>query len=62
VHVGYAKEPVSYEISLFVQKELDIRGSRNALKEFVDVIAMIECGALPLHAVITHTVPLAKNR
>src|SRR5580765_6068610 len=31
VYIGYAKEPVSYETRLFVQKELDILGSRNAL-------------------------------
>jgi threonine dehydrogenase-like Zn-dependent dehydrogenase len=29
VYIGYAKEPVSYETRLFVQKELDILGSRN---------------------------------
>ena len=33
VYIGYAKEPVSYETKLFVQKELDILGSRNALPE-----------------------------
>ena len=31
VYIGYAKEPVAYETRLFVQKELDILGSRNAL-------------------------------
>src|SRR5207248_1038351 len=30
VYVGYAKEPVSYETRHFVQKKLDILGSRNA--------------------------------
>ncbi len=30
VYIGYAKEPVAYETRLFVQKELDIMGSRNA--------------------------------
>jgi hypothetical protein len=33
VYIGYAKEPVAYETRLFVQKELDILGSRNALPE-----------------------------
>ena len=33
VYIGYAKEPVSYETRLFVQKELDVLGSRNALPE-----------------------------
>jgi threonine dehydrogenase-like Zn-dependent dehydrogenase len=31
VYIGYAKEPVAYETKLFVQKEIDILGSRNAL-------------------------------
>lgn len=30
VYIGYPKEPVSYETKLFVQKELDVLGSRNA--------------------------------
>ena len=34
VYIGHAKEPVSYETRLFVQKELDILGSRNAQLEF----------------------------
>jgi 2-desacetyl-2-hydroxyethyl bacteriochlorophyllide A dehydrogenase len=60
VYIGYAKEPVSYETKLFVQKELDICGSRNALGEFADVIAMLEHGAFPVDAMITHTVPFTK--
>jgi threonine dehydrogenase-like Zn-dependent dehydrogenase len=31
VYIGYAKEPIAYETRLFVQKELDILGSRNVL-------------------------------
>jgi threonine dehydrogenase-like Zn-dependent dehydrogenase len=34
VYIDYAKEPVSYETRLFVQKELDILGSRKAQPEF----------------------------
>lgn len=30
VYIGYAKAPVEYQTKLFVQKELSIRGSRNA--------------------------------
>ncbi len=59
VYIGYAKEPVAYETKLFVQKELDILGSRNALPEdFLQVIAMLEAGNFPVDAVITATVPL----
>ena len=53
VYIGYAKEPIAYETRLFVQKELDIMGSRNALPEdFREVIAMLERGRFPVeHAV-----------
>ncbi len=59
VTIGYAKEPVEFETKLFVQKELDIRGSRNALGEFADVIAMLEAGRFPVDDVITKVVPFA---
>jgi threonine dehydrogenase-like Zn-dependent dehydrogenase len=42
VYIGYAKEPVTYETRLFVQKELDIMGTRNALpQDFQEVITML---------------------
>ena len=57
VYIGYAKEPVAYETRLFVQKELDILGSRNALPEdFRAVIAMLEEGAFPVDLAISHEV------
>ena len=59
VYIGYAKEMVSYETRLFVQKELDIMGSRNALPEdFNEVIRMFEQGRFPTQDAITTTVPL----
>jgi threonine dehydrogenase-like Zn-dependent dehydrogenase len=58
VYIGYAKQEVSYETRLFVQKELDIRGSRNALRDFEEVIAMLENGRFPVDAAISRTVPL----
>ncbi len=59
VYIGWAKTPIEYETKLFVLKELDIRGSRNALpQDFRDVIAMLEAGKFPLEAVITKTVSL----
>ena len=49
VYIGYAKEPVEYETKLFVQKEIDILGSRNALPaDFNEVIAMLEAGKFPV--------------
>ena len=58
VYVGYAKEPVAYETKLFVQKELDILGSRNALDEFPTVISMLQQGRFPVEAMISRTAPL----
>jgi threonine dehydrogenase-like Zn-dependent dehydrogenase len=59
VYIGYAKEPVSYETRLFVQKELDILGSRNALHEdFLAVIAMLEAGNFPVHDAVSAIVGL----
>jgi len=56
VYIGYAKEPVAYETRLFVQKELDILGSRNAQPEdFRDVIRMLEAKRFPVDDAITHT-------
>ena len=60
VYVGYAKTPVSYETKLFVQKELDILGSRNALDEFPTVIAMLQKGGFPADRVISRTVGIAE--
>jgi threonine dehydrogenase-like Zn-dependent dehydrogenase len=57
VYIGYAKQEVSYETRLFVQKELDILGSRNAQPDdFRDVIRMLEARRFPVDDAITHTV------
>ena len=59
VYIGYAKEEVAYETSLFVQKELDIMGSRNALPEdFEAVIRMLEMGRFPVEDAVSAVVPL----
>jgi threonine dehydrogenase-like Zn-dependent dehydrogenase len=42
VYIGYAKKEVSYDTTNFVRKELDIIGSRNALRVFPNVIKMME--------------------
>lgn len=58
VYIGYAKEPISYETRLFVQKELDILGSRNALPEdFREVISLLEGGSFPVDQAVTAVVP-----
>jgi threonine dehydrogenase-like Zn-dependent dehydrogenase len=59
VYIGYAKAPVEYETKTFVQKELDILGSRNATAaDFRDVIAMLQGGRFPVADAISRTVTL----
>ncbi len=59
VYIGYAKEPVAYETRLFVQKELDILGSRNALPEdFREVIRMLEQHRFPVEEAVSVVVPI----
>ncbi|MCF7854933.1 MAG: zinc-binding alcohol dehydrogenase family protein [Candidatus Pacebacteria bacterium] len=54
VYLGYAKAPVQYETKLFVQKELNICGSRNATPtDFKSVISMLEAKKFPIDAVVT---------
>src|SRR6201999_1199504 len=61
VYIGYAKEPVAYETRLFVQKELDILGSRNALPEdFREVIAMLEAGRFPVDEAVSTEISMAE--
>jgi 2-desacetyl-2-hydroxyethyl bacteriochlorophyllide A dehydrogenase len=59
VYLGFAKEEVAYETRLFVLKELDILGSRNALPEdFQAVIRMLEAKRFPVEDAVTHMVPM----
>ena len=59
VYIGYAKQPVSYETKLFVQKELDILGSRNAeTEDFNAVIQLFEAGKLPVEQFVSLVVRL----
>ena len=61
VYIGYAKAPVSYETKLFVQKELDILGSRNAQPAaFEEVIRMLQAGKFPVDDAVTRVVPFAE--
>jgi threonine dehydrogenase-like Zn-dependent dehydrogenase len=57
VCIGYAGSEVSFATKLFVQKEIDIRGSRNATPDdFRRVIEYLEQGDFPLEDMITRTV------
>ncbi len=60
-YIGYAKAPVEYETKLFVQKELDIRGSRNAMPvNFRRVIRLLQTGDLPVEKMATRVFPFAE--
>jgi threonine dehydrogenase-like Zn-dependent dehydrogenase len=62
IYIGYAKEPVDYETRMFVQKELDILGSRNALPpDFREVIGMLEAGRFPVEKAIGKVVSLEET-
>jgi threonine dehydrogenase-like Zn-dependent dehydrogenase len=59
VYIGYPKDQVSYEAKLFIQKELDVMGSRNALPEdFRAVMAMLDAGRFPVEEAVTAMVGL----
>ena len=54
VCIGYAKAEVSFQTKYFVQKELDIRGSRNAMpQDFRAVIHYLERRTCPVDKLIT---------
>ncbi len=54
VCIGYSKSDVTFETRLFVQKELDIRGSRNAEpSDFRAVIRYMERGGCPAERLIS---------
>jgi len=54
VYIGYAKEQIPFETSYFVKKELDIRGSRNALPtDFKAVMEYLKRGTCPVDELIT---------
>ena len=55
--IGYAKTEVSFQTKFFVQKELDIRGSRNAQpSDFRAVIHYLERGTCPVDRLISKEV------
>lgn len=58
IYIGYAKENVTFDTSLFVKKELDIRGSRNAMPgDFKAVMEYLKRGTCPVDALITAVYP-----
>jgi threonine dehydrogenase-like Zn-dependent dehydrogenase len=61
VYIGYAKNAITYDTKTFITKELDIRGSRNALiDDFRDVIDELRANPDVADRVISRIVPLAE--
>ncbi len=58
VYIGYAKKPVEYDSRMFVQKELDVLGSRNCLGDVPEVITALEAGGFPMDGVVSKVVTL----
>ena len=60
VCIGYAKAPVEFNTSLFVQKEIEILGSRNCIgkTDFPEVIAYLESGKFPVEEVISKVISI----
>lgn len=57
VCIGYSKKEVTFQTGLFVKKELDIRGSRNALpSDFNAVIRYLQRGTCPADKIISRIV------
>ena len=54
VCIGYAKTNIEFETKLFVQKEIDVKGSRNAMPEdFRAVMEYLKRGTCPVEELIT---------
>jgi len=62
VCIGYAKSPVEFNTSLFVQKEIEILGSRNCVgrTDFPEVIRYLEAGKFPVEDVISKVVTMGE--
>ena len=59
VCIGYAKDDVLFATKLFVQKEMDIMGSRNATpSDFQAVINYLQRKTFPVDRMITRIVPI----
>ena len=60
VYIGWAKQAVEYDTVPFVFKELDIRGSRNALRrDFMNVMDAFSRGLVPDDVLITRSCDVA---
>lgn len=61
IYIGYAKAPIAYDTKMFITKELDIRGSRNALpQDFADVIDCLRANPDAGNLIVTRVASLAE--
>jgi 2-desacetyl-2-hydroxyethyl bacteriochlorophyllide A dehydrogenase len=59
VYIGYAKAPVRFDTTLFVRKELDILGARNATADdFRAVLSLLHARLFPVDDAVTRIVAL----
>lgn len=62
VYIGYTKEPVAYETKRIVQKELDVLGSRNAMREdFAAAAGWLLQDPTRVNRLVSHQVPFAAS-
>ena len=61
VMIGYAKGETSLDTQQIIKKELDVLGSRNALRVFPAVINMLELREKPFINMITRVYPFAET-
>ena len=58
VLIGVGKKDLDFNFTILQKKELNVFGSRNALKEdFMEVIDLVKDGKIPLEKVITNVYP-----
>ena len=56
VLIGVGKKNLDFNFTLIQKKELNVFGSRNALKkDFLELIDIVNAGKAPLHKIITNT-------
>lgn len=60
--VGYAMQEIAFDTKLFVSKEVNLFGSRNALDEFDFVLEMMQSGHIDPLAMVSAVYPLAEVR
>jgi 2-desacetyl-2-hydroxyethyl bacteriochlorophyllide A dehydrogenase len=62
VYIGYVKDEVAFQTKFFVQKEINIMGSRNAAsKDFEAVIQYLETGKCPVNKLISRVVSMKET-